>query len=119
MSLVITMKRTFCLFLLCVALSACTAPAAETFLPSDPPVVETVTPSSAVTPEPEAKWTPPVYPEYTPPLILEEPSYIPRELVDLAIQAVEENTLDEMLGPMETGRSVSKEELLDIIDQEG
>lgn len=119
MSLVITMKRVFYLFLLCVALSACTAPATETFQPSDLPIVETITPSLAVTPESEVEWTPSVYPEYTPPPILEEPSYIPRELVDLAIQAVEENTLDEVFGPMEVGRSVSKEELLVIIDQEG
>ena len=111
MSLVITMKRIFCLFLLCVALSACTAPATETFQPSDLPTVGTITPSLAVTPEPEAEWTPSVSPEYTPPPIMEEPAYIPRELVDLAIQAVEENTLDEVFGPMEVGRSVSKESL--------
>ncbi len=119
MFLVITLKKIFYLFLLLVSLSACTVPAAETFQPSDVPVVEMVIPSPAVTPEPEAKWTPPVYPKYTPPPILEEPSYIPQGLVDLAVQAVEENTLDEVFGPMEVGRSVSKDEILAIIDQEG
>lgn len=116
MFLVIKMKRIVCILLLAVVLSACASPTIET---SQPTTLPSAIPSAVESSDPEPKWTPPTYPEYTPPPVLEAPSYIPQGLVDLAVQAVEENTLNEVLGPMETGRSVSKEELLTILDQEG
>lgn len=104
------------MLLLASILSACVSLTAET---SRPTAVPPVTPRAEGGSDPETQWTPPVYPEYTPPPVLEKPSYIPQELADLAVQAVEANSLNELLAPLEAGREVSREELLTIMDREG
>lgn len=104
------------MLLLASILSACASLTVET---SQPTAVPSVAPSAAEGSDPEIQWTPPAYPEYTPPPVLEKPSYIPQELADLAVQAVEANSLNEFLAPLEAGREVSREELLTIMDREG
>lgn len=109
---VIILKRIFCMLFLASILSACTFPTTETSQPAASPSVAS---SAEGSPASGTQCPLPVYP----PPIPEVPSYIPQELVDITVQAVETNSLNELLSPLEVGREVSKEELLAIMNREG
>lgn len=102
------MKKYLPILFLILFLIGCTAPEAQSPVPTQPNPSEAPAPTFSVEPTPDAVYT--LLP------MSEAPTYIPQELIELLADAVAEETEAEVVSSMAVGRVLTEEETFALLD---